>query len=330
MNVLLLIDSVKSFQDNNHLILGNALFRKGCGVGYGLVNSLAFVDNRYVCDLATLDHGLEPGESLGGALTWANVEDYDLIWVMSQPHPSIEKEVYQLLWALSARVQLVNSVEGLVFLNNKSNLHTIVPSEHLIPGHVANDFDHLWELFTATADRTWVVKPINEGQGADVYVLRQHDSNARVILQSMTGNAQIKREMRFPDTIGLADTYCVMQHYVAETLLREKRVLFCGGHFLGAYRRIHAAHEHRAHRMHGAQQIPVSLEPEEDALCHMVARNLLQHGVHFVGLDVAFPYILECNLVNPGGIRTLSHLTGKDYAAAAVDHLLHALQDVMV
>ena len=44
-------------------------------------------------------------------------------------------------------------------------------------------------------------------------------------------------------------------------------------------------------------------------------------GASYVGLDLAFPWVIEFNVINPGGLTTLWELEGRDYA----DDVLAAL-----
>ena len=44
-------------------------------------------------------------------------------------------------------------------------------------------------------------------------------------------------------------------------------------------------------------------------------------GVRFAGLDLAWPYVLEANVANPGGLATLEALTGADPTSRVVEAL---------
>jgi hypothetical protein len=41
-----------------------------------------------------------------------------------------------------------------------------------------------------------------------------------------------------------------------------------------------------------------------------VARALNDWGVRFAAIDMAFPYLIEVNIANPGGLATLASLDG--------------------
>lgn len=48
-------------------------------------------------------------------------------------------------------------------------------------------------------------------------------------------------------------------------------------------------------------------------------------GVYFAGIDLAYPYVLELNLANPGGLNYLFRETGVDQSSEAVQLLMQAL-----
>ena len=53
----------------------------------------------------------------------------------------------------------------------------------------------------------------------------------------------------------------------------------------------------------------------EQADDHAIAAALAEHGAWFTGVDIAYPWIIEVNVVNPGGIATINDLTGIDLSA---------------
>jgi glutathione synthase len=50
--------------------------------------------------------------------------------------------------------------------------------------------------------------------------------------------------------------------------------------------------------------------------------QLQAQGVGFVAVDLAYPWIVEFNLANPGGLATIERLTGEDLAPAVVAALV--------
>ncbi len=65
---------------------------------------------------------------------------------------------------------------------------------------------------------------------------------------------------------------------------------------------------------------------DETALVVAVARQLLEHGVRFVAVDLVYPWIVEFNLANPGGLETIERLTGENLAPARRRARSHAVK----
>ncbi len=38
----------------------------------------------------------------------------------------------------------------------------------------------------------------------------------------------------------------------------------------------------------------------------------------FIGVDLAHPYVIEVNILNPGGLNTVYNLTGEDYSEEVI------------
>ena len=55
-------------------------------------------------------------------------------------------------------------------------------------------------------------------------------------------------------------------------------------------------------------------DADELALSEKIGNKLKEFGIRFVGIDMAYPYLVELNLVNPGGINYHKKATGEDIA----------------
>jgi len=71
-----------------------------------------------------------------------------------------------------------------------------------------------------------------------------------------------------------------------------------------------------------------SLSENEAELVHEIAQDLTTFGAGFAAIDIVYPYLIEVNVANPGGLATLGKLYGHDFAADAARALItrqHAL-----
>jgi glutathione synthetase-like protein/queuosine biosynthesis protein QueC len=61
---------------------------------------------------------------------------------------------------------------------------------------------------------------------------------------------------------------------------------------------------------------------EEKFMAIEMARGLQRYGVNFAGLDIVYPYLLEVNLCNPGGIQNAPASRMDDLVARVLDAIL--------
>ncbi len=117
------------------------------------------------------------------------------------------------------------------------------------------------------------------------------------------------------------DHYCLLQPWVEEISRGEKRVLLAGGKTVGQYRRV-ATRDHRTNIMQGARTECCELTPEEVTYAERIGEFLRQFGAEFVGMDLAYPWVIEFNVINPGGLLTIEGLTGDDLTPRILDRIV--------
>lgn len=227
--------------------------------------------------------GAEPG---GAAMPLA---DFDLIWPVGLGAKETFLDRMQLLRAVD-QAPFVNAVDALVYLHGKLALMEFQPETH-----VSGDVDAL--LRVVAAGGRWVAKPIAGSFGRDVAQLGGDAESHRAVLERLTG--------------GAARRPCIVQRHVAQARTCEKRVLVAGRELIGAYAKA------GGNLAGGAVARPTTLTTRERGLMERVAARLRDEGARFAGVDLAYPYIFEANVANPGGLGTLATLTGVDPAPAA-------------
>ena len=236
----------------------------------------------------------------------ASLSGFDVLWILSFGQRDTFQDRMQMLKLLPTRLRIVNGLDALFNLHSKiSQLSGPMPCPET---HISSDADALWDI-VRNSGAEWVVKPVAESMGRNVFRLAPGDSNTRPLLQNMTGHD--------------GSRYCLLQRYVPEVKLGEKRVLAAGGEIIGQYLRKPTDDDHRGNLHQGAGAELCDLTPEEQASCQRVATYLLERGVYFAGLDIAWPWLLEWNIVNPGGIVTIHKLSGGNLAETVVAKVLN-------
>ncbi len=302
-HVVLLIAQSESIEDDNYLRFGNELLRRGYRVDLCFLETIAMHDSNVVARGFTLTDSIEKGGEFP-ASQMIRLADANILWILTlgMRHSFLDK--VQLLHCLEQDCRIINSLTALMHFKSKYFLAS--QTEINYPKtYASNDPAELFSIIES-GNHKWIAKPPAGSLGRDIFLLTADDPNARVILESMTG----------PE----ADQYCLLQPYIDEILKGEKRILFAGGVPIGQYLRL-PGKDHRTNILHGAEIQSCELTAEELDYCKTIGNLLINNGADFVGLDMAYPYVIEFNVVNPGGLLTIESLTGNDLTANAVDHI---------
>lgn len=314
MRLLILVNTL-DFLIESQSLLSNAFRRLGCEVILGELNAVAADDYRYFTQGVLLSESGEPyhhGSSVLGERRTYFLDECDLIWLMGQPQERVALDVWQLLWLASQHTAFVNSVDGLVFLNTKHALGYVLPKENRAYSYISNDFSLLWARYRQTPDRWWVAKPPNAACGENVFLLSPNGPNVRTILQSVTGNSATQSELNPAGLGGFKAEYAILQHFIPEIARGEKRVIVACGKAVAWHGRQGHPDDHRSNIAQGGKATAVDLDSNEIQLAELIGRKLMAHGINFVGIDMAYPCVLELNLANPGGLYDSQLASGVD------------------
>jgi glutathione synthase len=229
---------------------------------------------------------------------------FDLIWLVGLGARDSFLDRMQLLQCVPAQ-RFVNTPHALMSQHAKHQLQ-LGPLAHHCPETYASA-DPRWLAQIVARGGDWIVKPTAASFGRDVYRVDADDTNLAAILESLTGHD--------------GSRYCLLQRYIREIEHGETRVLFACGEMIGAYRR-RAGTDHRVNLAASGRAEAATPSPNEIALAQRVARHLQCQGIDFLAVDLAYPWIVELNVANPGGFATIESLTGEDLAPAAVAALI--------
>ncbi|MCB1644314.1 MAG: hypothetical protein KDI36_02630 [Pseudomonadales bacterium] len=303
--ILFLIADTPELEDGNALRFSNYLLAAGHQVSIGLTDSLFMQDSRVMVRSFMVQERLLAGQSLP-KLSATDPGACDVLWVLSLGQRESFLDKIQILYNLNSQVRIINSLEGLMYFKSKYFLASN-PDVFQHPRTWASpDPEYLFQIMQSLGGK-WIAKPPAGSLGRDVFLIDAADSNARAILQNLTGWDQ--------------DRYCLLQEWVPEITQGEKRVLLAGGQPVGQYLRT-AVQDHRTNVMQGASVSACELTTEEMALCRRLGAFLRQHGVEYCGIDLAWPWVIEFNVINPGGLTTLAGLTGTDLTDKILTQIL--------
>src|SRR5579864_4319662 len=144
-----------------------------------------------------------------------------------------------------------------------------------------------------------ITKPLFGNGGAGIVHLRPGDDNLNSLLD-MYGS--IYREP------------VMVQRYLPEVRLGDKRIILVEGEPKGAVLRVPAEGEARANLHVGGRAEKAPLTDRERDICAAIGPSLRAQGLVFVGIDVIGDYMTEINVTSPTGIQEIARLDGVDLA----------------
>ncbi|HTD30509.1 MAG TPA: glutathione synthase [Steroidobacteraceae bacterium] len=212
---------------------------------------------------------------------------------------------YILERAEAAGVLVINRPQGLRDMNEK--VYTAWFPQCCAPTLITRDMNDMGE-FLKEHGRI-VVKPLDGMGGRSIFVLAEHDLNARVVFETLTGYGQ---------------RFAIVQRYLPEIATSgDSRVLLIDGEPVPyALARMPSAHDHRGNLAAGATGVGRPLNERDRWLAGEIGPRLAAQGMLFVGLDVIGGFVTEINVTSPTGIRELE----KQFPIHIGDLLMSALE----
>lgn len=232
---------------------------------------------------------------------WQGPQDTALVWMLGFGRRAFFLDTIQLLALAEKTVPIINSPTALAFWHGKYMPASLQTPGLQIPQMLAsNNTGWLWSEICGRGG-SWVAKPPGGSGGQDVCKIQANNPKDRDILQRVAG-----------------DTYCLIQQYIPEIVKGEKRVLLAGHSIIGQYLRIPAA-GFRANLAQGARAQPCELSTQETRAMQYLAQALCEEGILFAAVDLCWPWLIEINITNPGGLETIAQLSGQNLAAKVLD-----------
>jgi len=227
-----------------------------------------------------------------GAESTAELEKLDSILMRKDPPVDMEYiYITQLLeLAQKAGVCVVNNPAALRDVNEKLFIHWF--PDCIAPTLVTSVEQRIVEFARAHDDI--ILKPLDNMGGASVFRLGKHDSNLRVVIETLTANG----------------TRLVMaQRFIPEISRGDKRILLIHGAPVPyALARVPRPGEHRGNLAAGGAGRGVELTGRDREICESLAPVLRNKGILFAGIDVIGDYLTEINITSPTCIRELDAL----------------------
>jgi len=140
-----------------------------------------------------------------------------------------------------------------------------------------------------------IIKPLNGFGGLDIYHLKPGDDNLNAVYDMMSR---------------LHTEPFVVQKYIPEARLGDKRIIVVEGEPIAAVLRVPATGEARANLSAGGSAQKTAITEREKEICQALKPELVKRGLTYVGLDVIGDVVTEINPKSATGLQHIYKLQG--------------------
>ena len=304
VSVVLLVQKSEYLEDGNYLRIANCLMNRGVSVSLCLSKTISMAASKIIAQGFVCGQMLK-ANAIFPRIAAIDLSKADMVWVLSLGMRDSFLDTLQLLHCLETDTRVINSTNALMHLKSKYYLARHGSTFKYPDSFGSSNAEYLLNVVSKQGG-DWIAKPPAGSLGRQVFKLNARDPNCKVILETITGPEQ--------------NQFCLLQPYIEDISLGEKRVLIAAGAPVGQYLR-QAETDHRTNIAAGATYQSCTLTPAEMAYCRQIGKFLLAEGASFVGLDLAYPYVVECNVINPGGLVTIESVSGEDLTGRVIDNI---------
>ncbi len=227
-------------------------------------------------------------------------DEVDVIFVRKDP--PFDERYLECMWLLefaSKGVLIMNSPQGLRDANEKI---WSLRFPGLTPRTALTSSTRFFADFLASA-KDIIAKPVNGHGGKGVFRIRQNDTNAAVIFETLSESGS---------------RTVVLQEYVKAAESGDKRILVLGGKPIGAVLRKHSQKDHRNNLFAGGTAMPCEITGRDHEIIAGLAPELQAAGLHFVGIDIIGDFLIEVNVTSPTCLQEMNRF----YSVALEDQVV--------
>jgi glutathione synthase len=245
----------------------------------------------FMCSPVILPRGYDKPPTYLEPLAPRPADNFSVIFMRKDP-PVNEDFLAALLMlrCYGKNSLMVNNPDGILLANEKLFGQKIAASyfvETMVTSNEKLIFD-----FSQEHEKI-VIKPLFKAGGAGVLIFGKGDRNLISAIEVLSG----------PNKSPL-----MVQAYIKNARLGDKRIFLLGGEPIGAIMRVPPDNDHRANFHVGGRALKASINEREVEIIAALKPHLLEMGLHLVGIDVIDGYLTEINVTSPTCIIEMENL----------------------
>ncbi len=227
-----------------------------------------------------------------GDRTLLPLETMDAVFMRTDPPVTVPYlyATYLLDYIDPSKTLVVNSPQGIRAANEKMYALQFTGA---IPETIVSQDKQVIRQFVEQQGSA-VLKPLGGKAGEGILFLQAGDRNFNSLVEISTNRGQVP---------------VMVQAYLPEAKLGDKRIILLNGEPIGAVNRIPTGNEFRGNMAVGGRVAQVEITERDRQICQQLAPTLRQDGLYFVGIDVIGDYLTEVNVTSPTGIREIDRLS---------------------
>ena len=219
-----------------------------------------------------------------------NLSDFDVVWIRTDP-PFDREYFYKtlLLDLVDKSTRILNPPSLLRDWNEKLSalkFPDITPETHILRNN-----EQIFALLNQHPQL--VLKPIDGFAGKGIeFIHRDDDKNATLETIDKVTHQQ--------------NHWIVVQPFIKEADLGDKRVLILNGEPIGAILRLHAEGQKLNNLDAGGKALDTEITESDLKICQQIQPYLVENNVFFCGIDIIGDKLIEINVTSPTGLKELS------------------------
>jgi len=288
MKWLFIIDPIESLNyntDSTYAIMKEA-YRQGIEVFFCCTQDIFFKEG---IKCVSKSFSFSDENYKVGSSKISKLDLFDIVFMRKDPPYDMTFHYCTQLLSLAKNL-VVNSPQALRDFNEKL---IILPFLEFIPETVVTSEKSQFESFLKNHKDGFILKSLASYQGRSVVWITKDDKNSENILKAYTKDFS---------------TPVMIQEYLPEVRIGDKRILVLGGKIIGAVLREPKDNNYLANLGQGGIARKTNITERENEMVESISNFLIKNGLHFIGLDVIGDYITEINITCPTGVVHINNL----------------------